>query len=331
VELTSAQRDRVCGVLLGTAAGDALGAGYEFGPPLPDDAPVTMRGGGGCNWAPGEWTDDTAMAIAIAEVAATGADLRGVDAQDQIVARWAGWSRTAPDVGIQTSQVLGQVLGGGVCGASAAALAVSADLHERTGHTAGNGSLMRTAPVALAYLDDPGGLAEAAMAISALTHFDRSAGQACVLWCLAIRNAVLTGDPDPRVGLEYLPVGQRGVWAERLDAAERMRPSDFSNNGWVVEALQAAWCAIVRAPYLLPGDDGPKIGVSQADLLRTALEIAVRGGRDADTVAAIAGGLAGAAFGASAVPAGWRSAVHGWPGYDAADLIRLASEIAGCA
>jgi len=229
-------------VLLGTAAGDALGAGYEFGPPLPDDAPVTMRGGGGCNWAPGEWTDDTAMAIAIAEVAATGADLRGVDAQDQIVARWAGWSRTAPDVGIQTSQVLG--------------------------------SLMRTAPVALAYLDDPAGLAEAAMAVSALTHFDPSAGEACVLWSLAIRHAVLTGELNPRVGLEYLPADQRGVWADRLDAAERLRPSDFSNNGWVVEALQAAWCAIARTPYSLPGDDGPKIGVSQADLIRLASEIA---------------------------------------------------------
>src|SRR5580692_8776830 len=310
MRLTSAQRDRACGVLLATAAGDALGAGYEFGPPLPDDAPVTMRGGGPCNWAPGEWTDDTAMAIAIAEVAATGADLRSVDAQDQIVARWVGWSRTAPDVGIQTSQVLGQVLDGGVSGAAAAALAASADLHERTGRTAGNGSLMRTAPVALAYLDDPGGLAEAALAVSALTHFDRSAGEACVLWCLAIRHAVLTGALNPRAGLEYLPAEQRGVWAGRLDAAERLRPGDFSNNGWVVEALQAAWCAIVRTPYSVPGED-PKAGVSHTDLLRMSLEIAVRGGRDADTVAAIAGGLVGSAFGASAVPGEWRSAVHG--------------------
>ena len=180
MRLTAAQRDRACGVLLATAAGDALGAGYEFGPPLADDAPVTMLGGGACNWAPGEWTDDTAMAIAIAEVAATGADLRSVDAQDRIVARWVGWSRTAPDVGIQTRQVLGQVLDGGVSGAAAAALAASADLHERTGHTAGNGSLMRTAPVALAYLDDPGRLAEATMAVSALTtSTGRPARPAC--------------------------------------------------------------------------------------------------------------------------------------------------------
>jgi ADP-ribosylglycohydrolase len=57
----------------------------------------------------------------------------------------------------------------------------------------------------------------------------------------------------------------------------------------------------------------------------------VRGGRDADTVAAIAGGLVGAAYGASAVPEDWRSAIHGWPGYNATDLIRMAPEIAACA
>jgi ADP-ribosylglycohydrolase len=329
VELTTAQRDRACGVLLATAAGDALGAGYEFGPPLPDDAPVSMRGGGGCNWAPGEWTDDTAMAIAIAEVAATGADLRSVDAEDQIVARWVGWSRTAPDVGIQTGQVLGQVLDGGVSGAAAAALAASADLHERTGHTAGNGSLMRTAPVALAYLDDPDGLAEAALAVSALTHFDRSAGEACVLWCLAIRHAVLTGELDARAGLGYLPARTVDVWTARLVEAEKSRPSDFSSNGWVVEALQAAWCAIVTAANFRPGD-GREGSAAPADHLQLALENAVRGGRDADTVAAIAGGLVGAAYGASAVPEDWRSAIHGWPEYKAPDLIRLTSQILGC-
>jgi ADP-ribosyl-[dinitrogen reductase] hydrolase len=329
VELTSAQRDRACGVLLATAAGDALGAGYEFGPPLPDDEPVTMRGGGACNWEPGEWTDDTAMAIAIAEVAATGADLRSVAAQDQIVARWVGWSRTAPDVGIQTSQVLGQVLDGGVSGAAAAALAASADLHERTGRTAGNGSLMRTAPVALAYLDDPGGLAEAALAVSALTHFDRSAGEACVLWCLAIRHAVLTGELDARAGLGYLPARTVDVWTARLVEAEKSRPSDFSSNGWVIEALQAAWCAIVRGRFSDTVGE-PRLGLSDTDLLRMSLENAVRGGRDADTVAAIAGGLVGAAYGASAVPEEWRRAIHGWPGYKAPDLIRLASQILAC-
>src|SRR6202044_2113199 len=130
-----------------------------------------------------------------------------------------------------------------------------ADLHERTGRTAGNGSLMRTAPGALAYLDDPGGLAEAALAVSAPPHFDRSAGEACVLWCLAIRHAVLTGELDARAGLGYLPARTVDVWSARLVEAEKSRPGDFSSNGWVVEALQAAWCAIVRTPCSAPGQD----------------------------------------------------------------------------
>jgi ADP-ribosyl-[dinitrogen reductase] hydrolase len=74
--LSTAQLDRAAGVLLGMACGDALGAGYEFGPSLPGDAPVRMKGGGSFGWAPGEWTDGTSMAIAVAEPAATGADLR---------------------------------------------------------------------------------------------------------------------------------------------------------------------------------------------------------------------------------------------------------------
>ena len=64
----------------------------------------------------------------------------------------------------------------------------SAALHKLTGRTAGNGSLMRTAPVALAYLDDEAALAEAARAVSELTHYDPEAGDACVLWCLAMRH-----------------------------------------------------------------------------------------------------------------------------------------------
>jgi ADP-ribosylglycohydrolase len=58
--------DRACGALLAAAAGDALGAGYEFGPPLPLTAAAEMKGGGSLGWAPGEWTDDTSMAVAIA-------------------------------------------------------------------------------------------------------------------------------------------------------------------------------------------------------------------------------------------------------------------------
>ena len=66
MKLTTAQIDRAVGVLLGMACGDALGAGYEFGPPVPDAEAVTMKGGGGFGWEPGEWTDDTSMAMPLA-------------------------------------------------------------------------------------------------------------------------------------------------------------------------------------------------------------------------------------------------------------------------
>ena len=314
--LTTAQIDRACGVLLGTAAGDALGAPYEFHPPRGPEKEVAMVGGGGFGWAAGEWTDDTSMAIAIAEVAATGADLREPDAQDAIVERWYGWSRTATDVGVQTSSVLSQV--SAEKGWAATALAASRHHHERRGRSAGNGALMRTAPVALAYLDDEDGLATAARAISALTHFDPDACDACVLWCCAIRHAVLTGQLDVRVGLPHLDEDRRDTWSERLDVAEASRPRDIPNNGWVVAALQAAWSAITQTDT----------GVGRpAEHLARGLDAAVRAGDDTDTVAAIAGGLLGAAYGASAVPAHWRRLLHGWPGLRTRGLVSLASRI----
>jgi ADP-ribosylglycohydrolase len=278
---------------------------------------------GGGPWERGEWTDDTSMAIAIAEVAATGADLRDSSAQDAIVQRWYAWSRSAKDVGIQTGSVLTAAARNGVITA-ASARAESAKHHERTGRTAGNGSLMRTAPVALRYLDDEDAMVEAARAISELTHFDPDAGDACVLWCSAIRHAVLTGELNVRIGMPHIESGRRGLWSERLDAAESARPASFTNNGWVVAALQAAWSAIATTP--VPVDD-PDAGVFRAHHLGLALDAAVRAGYDTDTVAAIAGGLLGAAYGASAVPGRWRYLLHGWPGITAHGLVAHATAI----
>jgi ADP-ribosyl-[dinitrogen reductase] hydrolase len=183
---------------------------------------------------------------------------------------------------------------------------------------------MRTAPLALAYLDDEAALVEAARLVSDLTHADPEAGDACVLWCLAIRHAILTGALNARIGLRHIDADRQDLWAQRLDAAENSRPSDFKNNGWVVEALQAAWSAIATTP--IPQDD-PAEGVFRVDHLRLALDAAVRGGGDTDTVAAIAGGLLGAVYGASAVPAEWSRILHGWPGMRSRDLVDLASTI----
>lgn len=307
--------DRIEGVLLATAAGDALGAPYEFGPARGPELEVDMVGGG--IWKPGEWTDDTAMAIAIAEIAATGADLRDEAAQDKIVARWHEWSLRAKDVGVQTRGVLSAVARADDISAARARTEAAA-LHERTGRTAGNGSLMRTAPVALAHLDDEKAMVQAARAISGLTHHDPDAADACVLWCCAIRHAVRTGTINVRIGLRYIAFERRDLWTERLDAAESSKPADFANNGWVVSALQAACSAILTTP----------VPAVRAEHLRLSLDAAVRAGHDTDTVAAIAGGLLGAAYGASAVPLQWRMLLHGWPGLTAHGLVNLAAAIA---
>jgi ADP-ribosylglycohydrolase/predicted protein tyrosine phosphatase len=277
-----------------------------------------MVGGGPFGWEPGEWTDDTSMAIPIAQVAATGADLSSPESLDEIAVQWAGWARSAKDVGAQTSSVL---FAAGPEPTAAALTAAARAHHEARGRSGGNGALMRTAPVALAYLHDPDGLDRAARTIAAMTHHDPEAGEACALWCQAIRHAVLHGTLDGlREAVDALPDDRAAVWHVRLDEAEAHPPAHFTINGWIVAALQAAWSAIVRTP--VPELD-PADGVFPAQHLQHALEAAVRGGHDTDTVAAIAGGLLGARWGASAVPLAWQRRLHGWPGLRARDLIRL--------
>ncbi|EWS81355.1 ribosylglycohydrolase [Brachybacterium phenoliresistens] len=290
MRLSTIQQDRAIGAILGSAAGDALGAPYEFQPSIGPDAPVTMRAGG--PWGLGEWTDDTSMALPILWALAEGRSLEEEATLDRIVATWADWARDAKDVGIQTRQVLATAR------TAADARAATRALHADTGRTAGNGSLMRTGPVALGYLDAPDAvLAVVARRLSDLTHADPEAGDGCVLWSLAIRRAILDGALDLRAGLTQLPAARRELWAGRIDEAEARMPWEFTNNGWVVAAMQAAWSAIVHA-----------------EGLEERLAMAVRAGDDTDTVAAIAGSLAGAAEGASAVPGEWRRELHGWAG-----------------
>ncbi len=308
--LDDAQLDRACGALLGSAAGDALGAGYEFGSaPLGPEGPL-MIGGGLGGFAPGEWTDDTTMAWCIADVAASGADLRSEEALTEIARRFRTWFESEPaDIGIQTSRVLNVA---GPAPAAARLREVSKALHEQNGHTAGNGSLMRTAPVALPHLDSPSDVAEAARSVSALTHYDPQAGQACVLWSLAIRHAVMEGELDVRIGLDLLDADAASFWSARIEEAETSEPARFRPNGWVVTAFQAAWSAIAHT-------DGLEAGLAAA--------IAI--GDDTDTVAAIAGALLGARWGASAVPSGWREVLHGYPGISGERLVELARAAVG--
>lgn len=308
MNLSAQQIDRAVGVVVASAAGDALGSHYEFGPSLPDDTAVTF-GRGHFGHAPGEWTDDTSMAMPLLEALARGESLEDGATQGAVVARWLEWSRDALDVGTQTRQVLSALDGLTTAGAATAA---ARSVHDAVGRSGGNGSLMRTGPVALGYLHrTPAELAATAAAIAKLTHWEDDNADACGLWCLAIRHAVLTGELDLRAGLALVPADRRARWSELIDAAlaPGAHPRDFAQgNGWVVRAFQGAIAAVAG-------------GASLVD----ALERAVRGGHDTDTVAAIAGSLAGAVWGASAVPEEWQRRLHGWPGVRARELTRLAA------
>lgn len=319
---TTEREDRAAGVLLAAACGDALGVPYEFAPRLGEDRVPEMIGGGLGPYAPGEYSDDTQMAVCIARAlaGAGGLPLRDARVLDAIADHFLHWRRSgATDIGNQTRAVLDSAPDtAGTHGTAEALLRTSRGLHRDGGRTAGNGSLMRTGPVALDTVDDAGTTAGAARLVSDLTHADPLAGDACVIWCEGIRHAVVHGTFDGvRAGIELLPAERRADWNTRLDEAESADPRTFGSNGFVVTALQAAWSAITRTPV-------PDGGTGH---LRSSLEAAVRAGDDTDTVAAIAGALLGARWGASAVPEEWYAAVHGWEKITADGLVDLALRI----
>ena len=288
--------------MVASAVGDALGAPYEFAGPNPS-APCDLEGGGQFRWEPGEWTDDTQMALALLTVLADGStDL------DRIDTAMLDWIRSGPrDVGNQTRAVLSTAARSGDTVRTAAAR-----YQERHPDAAGNGALMRTGPVALAHLGDPAAVAALAVDVAAATHPHRDSVEACALWSLAIERAITTARPSERfdfvaallAGLDLIDGQRRDVWHQRITAAADTDPADFhSSNGWVVAALQAAVAAITTA-----GAGGVD---SDCHHLVATLQLAARSGGDTDTVAAICGALVGARWGASAVPLGWRRVLHG--------------------
>jgi len=302
-------QDRAAGCLVGLAYGDALGVPYENGTRALDGRPKLLGGGLG-NYEPGEWSDDTQLAICIA-LAALDADLSSEAGLDAVAERFEDWYSGRPaDVGLQTARVLHDAeLRDGrpaerLRGAARA-------LHEASGRTAGNGALMRTAPVALALHGDAEAIAKAARAVAELTHSDPLAGDSCVLWCLAIDAALRGAAPDPAAHVDALPAQRRDQWAAWIDAADGVPPSTFADNGYTVTALQAAWAGIRQSK-----DRGV------TSYLRM-IDAAIGAGGDTDTVAAIAGALAGAGWGLEALRDDRIDRVHGWPDLTIDDLAEL--------
>ena len=305
--LSFIQLDRAIGAVLGSAVGDALGAGFEFAtPPRPSE--VRMRPGTLTGKPAGHWTDDTAMAVSVLRVAATLGTLATPEAQTAVAQGFLDWFHSSPqDVGAHTARVLSKA-------PSATALAAtSAAVQQAVPHSAGNGSLMRTGPVALSALGNDALIAATARAISALTHAHQDAQDACVLWSIAIDRAIRLGSLEgPRAGLSQLSLEQATKWTQWIDEAETQDPQTFSPNGYVVTALQAAWSAIVQTKH-------------EKNPFEAGLRRAIAIGDDTDTVAAIAGTLLGAVYGVTSIPFAWRHDLAGWPdGIHGIDLMELA-------
>ena len=287
------QVQRGIGALVGSAVGDALGAPFEFGDAGQYSArfpePVLggtgeMVGGGSFRWAPGEFTDDTQMALALAQsLLACG----GFDPAD-LFERWRVWSRSCSDVGNLTRRVLRQTDFEG------AALAG----HEATnGHSAANGAIMRNTPVALFTL---GQTVEDAWELSVqqaeLTHYDPDCALAAGLHTLMLRAGIdgqdMFGALD--AGLDRIEnPAARARWAALL--GPDWAPDQATvHNGTI-------WTCMAQAVWAL------RQGTTFSDVVTAVIDL----GADTDTVACVAGGLAGARWGVQGIPSRWTTYLNG--------------------
>ncbi len=303
---------RAIGAVVGAAVGDAVGAPFEFRPagtyrarfPEPVVGGIgEMIGGGGFGWAPGEFTDDTQMAMMVAASLLA----EGQVDQDDLDARFRAWFTSGPvDVGASTSWVLS---GTEPC------VDRARRHHEDHPTRSGNGSLMRTIPAAVFFARESSeATMAAARAISAVTHAHPEAQAGCAIYHELVRIALDGGDPLEGIDAAVAAQGEAGeAYVDRL--APGWAPSATTSNGGVWDALATAVWALRRA-----------------DSFEEAVVLAVDSGDDADTVGAITGGLAGAVWGAGAIPCRWSTYVHGTvidTTYRLADLQDIARRLVG--
>lgn len=284
-------QSRYQGVMLGLAAGDALGTTVEFSQPG-SFAPLTdMVGGGPFGLAPGQWTDDTSMAICLGESLV---DCHGFNPRDQMD-RYVRWWQT----GYRSSTGACFDIGGTVRAALSSYLATGNPYSGSTApNTAGNGSLMRLGPIPLAYRRDPRRALVMASDSSRTTHATIECLDACRVWT-ALIIAALTGWSKHdlcSMGWRQLPGFQPdNELAPRVAAVvngsyRERQPPQIRGLGYVVDSLEAALWAFYRS-----------------ESFREGALLAANLGDDADTTAAIYGQLAGAYYGVEAVPQTWRA------------------------
>ena len=285
------ERDRIRGCLLGLAAGDALGTTLEFKPPGSFEPIDDMVGGGPFGLRPGQWTDDTSMALCLATSLV---ECGGFDPGDQM-RRYVRWMRD----GYLSSTGSCFDIGNTVLGALSRFLRHGEPYAGSTDpRAAGNGSLMRLAPVPMFFASDPAEAITKAADSSRTTHGAPEAVDACRYYAGLLVGALRGIAKDTLLSPGYSPIP--GLWERDPLAGKIARiaggsfkhrnPPEIRGTGYVVDALEAALWAFHRSD----------------DFRRGAL-LAVNLGDDADTTGAIYGQIAGAHHGAEAIPASWRN------------------------
>jgi ADP-ribosyl-[dinitrogen reductase] hydrolase len=287
---TTGRSDRVAGCLVGLAVGDALGAPLEFvgRQQVRNHFPQGLRDMIASRvWNKGEYTDDTQMALLIAQSLLRNT---GFEASD-LAKRFQAWAATAKDVGMQTRAVV-----------SMAAYLKDPESCSRRYHadhpesSAGNGAVMRCAPIALFYLNSIEELVEVSRASARMTHHDPRAQSSCVILNACIRAAICSGVQDGRAeALALLTESERSHW-HRLERIESYKEEDIASSGYTVHTMEAAvWSFLTTASF------------------EEAVIRAANLGDDADTIAAVCGSLAGGYYGYSAIPRRWRDELHDEP------------------
>lgn len=295
--------DAAIGVMLGLACGDALGRPVEFESAREIEREhgtlTEMVGHGTWGQPAGTITDDTDQALCIARSVA---ERNAFDAAD-IARRFVEWYDAGPfDIGVMTRQSIEKLEQGYAWDEA------GQDVWEASseGSNAGNGSVMRCPPLAIAHASDPDELVTVSRDSSRITHADPRCTHGCAVLNLTIAG-YLTGEDDPLA--EALDRVRSDAPDELVDALEPLAagetPATLSTSGYVVHTLQTALHDALRA-----------------DTAEDAIVTAVNRGGDTDTIGAVAGAVAGARFGASALPDRWLAEIDA-----EADLRELATDL----
>ena len=283
-------QDRFRGCLLGLAAGDALGTTLEFKTPGTFRPIDDMVGGGPFGLRPGQWTDDTSMALCLATSLI---EMGGFEPRDQM-RRYLRWR----DEGYLSSTGECFDIGNTVCSALSRFDETSEPYAGSRDHwSAGNGSLMRIAPVPMYFAGNAAEAMERGADSSRTTHGAEEAVDACRYFSGLLVSALSGVDKETLLSAGYCP--GEGLWETSPLADEvaivaggsfkNLEPPDIQGTGYVVESLEAALWAFHKSRDFRDG------ALMAANL-----------GDDADTTAAIYGQIAGAHYGVEGIPAGWR-------------------------